>query len=112
MPTLTERSLGRHHKATRSASRKINQLIEIQQLLIKDIKDEKTMPHHRAACARAWEVLEERARILMGKPLPGQLRPDLEQRRRKVGSLSALKLSPPVPMSDLPTTDDQKTSAG
>lgn len=31
-----------------------------------------------AALVRAWDVLEERKRILRGKPLPGQLRPDLD----------------------------------
>lgn len=30
-----------------------------------------------AQLARAWDVLEERKRILRGKPLPGQFRPDL-----------------------------------
>ena len=37
-------------------------------------------------CARAFDVLEERLRILKGKPLPGQLRPDLrlEQKPKRI----------------------------
>lgn len=31
-----------------------------------------------ACLIRAWDILEERKRILRGKPLPGQLRPDLD----------------------------------
>lgn len=31
-----------------------------------------------AALIRAWDVLEERKRILRNRPLPGQLRPDLD----------------------------------
>jgi len=48
-----------------------------------DVATDATMPASaRASCARAWEVLEERKRILRGKPLPGQLRPELEQMRK------------------------------
>lgn len=32
--------------------------------------DPKTPPHHAAACARSWDVLEERKRILRMKPKP------------------------------------------
>jgi hypothetical protein len=37
-------------------------------------------PHVRAQCARAWSDLQERKRVLDGKPLPGQLRPDIAQK--------------------------------
>jgi hypothetical protein len=69
----------------------------MQAALLKDAESPSTEPHHRAASARAWEVLEERLRIMDGKPLPGQLRPDLEQKRK-------LKRAP-SPLISLPTDD-------
>jgi len=60
--------------------------------------------HIRAACARSWDVLEERLRIMDGKPLPGQLRPDLDQKRqarRKPTLLASLPSDPP-PAPELP----------
>lgn len=39
----------------------------------------------KAACARAWDVLQERIRILRGQPLPGQLRPDANVQVRGKG---------------------------
>lgn len=47
----------------------------IQKLLLSDIENGKTKPTTRATLARAWCELEERKRILRGRPLPGQLRP-------------------------------------
>lgn len=54
----------------------------MQALLLQDAENPNTLPHLRAACVRAWDVLEERLRIMSGKPLPGQLRPELEQMRK------------------------------
>jgi uncharacterized membrane-anchored protein len=60
-----------------------SQIIEMQQLLLADIRNPATKPTDRAQCVRAYDVLEERLRILANKPLPGQLRPDLRLEQSK-----------------------------
>lgn len=52
--------------------------VAVQQLLLADIQNPKTTPTVRAVLVRAWDILEERKRILRGIPSPGQLRPDLD----------------------------------
>ncbi|MGO8928292.1 MAG: hypothetical protein ACLQU3_15600 [Limisphaerales bacterium] len=42
----------------------------MQDVLAKDALDPETTPSARAQVARAWEVLEERKRILRMKPKP------------------------------------------
>jgi hypothetical protein len=54
------------------------QAVEMQRRALADLKNPKTKPSVRAALMRAWDVLEDRKRILRGIPLPGQLRPDLD----------------------------------
>ena len=81
----------------RGTNRDRTQLLKMQQTLFELTQDAKVMPHIRAACARAWSDLQERKRVLDGKPLPGQLRPDLQQvkqHKRKGPSLLPL---PEVP---------------
>jgi len=51
------------------------QLFELQDILFKQTLDPNTEAKDKAACARAWETLENRKRILRGRPLPGVLRP-------------------------------------
>lgn len=41
-----------------------------------------TKPIELAALARAWDVLENRKRVLRGKPDPGQLRPEAPKRHK------------------------------
>ena len=53
-----------------------SQLVDMQNVLMAEVLNPATKAADKAACARAFEVLEERIRILNGKPLPGQLRPD------------------------------------
>jgi hypothetical protein len=52
------------------------QLLGMQRVLVADALNPETTPAARAQVARAWEVLEERKRILRGRPLPGSLRPE------------------------------------
>lgn len=54
-----------------------------------------------ASMVRGWDILEERKRILRGRPLPGHLRPDLPQSQRKQTRKIALLASSP---------DDEKES--
>lgn len=55
-----------------------------------------------AAMARGWDILEDRKRILRGKPMPGQLRPDQpsKPKRNKAFVLATLD-----PMQAIPTKD-------
>ena len=84
----------------RGKSRDRSQLVAMQQTLFGLVQNPEVAPHIRAQCARAWSDLQERKRVLDGKPLPGMLRPELEQpKRRKGGGLLAVPLDDyePVP---------------
>ncbi len=59
------------------------QLLDMQAKLLADVLNPATKPLERAACARAYEVLEERIRIINGKPLPGHLKPETPRTLRK-----------------------------
>ena len=47
-----------------------------------------------ASMVRGWDILEERKRILRGRPLPGHLRPDLPASKRKPTRRVALLADP------------------
>ena len=76
----------------RAADRKA--LVDMQRTLFQRTQDPKTPAHIAAQCARAWRDLQDMKRIIDGKPLPGQLRPDLapKQRRGKPALLSMPEL--------------------
>jgi hypothetical protein len=61
------------------------QLVALQRAMANLGLDPAIPAHIRAQCVRAWSDLQERKRVMDGKPLPGQLRPDLDQvkQRRK-----------------------------
>lgn len=86
-------------------SRAYLQALDIEQSLLKAILDPKTIASARASCAVAWTRVQDAKRILRNKPLPGQLRPELEQLRkaRRSGSLIAVPVQvhqdPPAPAS-------------
>ena len=65
----------------------LSQIIVMQEQLYAEVTNPKVKGHIKAACARAWEDLEERRRILLNRPLPGSLKP--EPRQRKVKSIRA-----------------------
>src|SRR5512142_905444 len=50
----------------------------LQNLILSRAAEEDIKPSDLAALARAWEVLEERKRILRGVPLPGSFQPSLD----------------------------------
>ena len=80
-----------------------SQIIRMQASLLLSATDATVPPHIRAACARAWDVLEERLRIMSGKPLPGQLRPELQALRElRRGRQSAHKALLAINPNDLP----------
>jgi hypothetical protein len=79
----------------RGASRDRRQIVEMQRELHRLTLDSKVTPRERAQCARAWADLQEKKRILDGKPMPGHLRPDLEQRKtRRTASFSLPEVAP------------------
>jgi len=78
-------------------------IIEVQQLLLKDIRKPNLSAATRAKCAVALERLEERLRILNGTPLPGMLRPDGDWRtpkKRKPTPVVALPDVAPKPSKE------------
>ena len=85
-------------------------ILDMQRLLYKRVMDKETPAHIAAQCARAWEVLEERKRIIDGKPLPGQLRPDLEQRKNARRS-KPLLLPEPIAETQAPAVAPQEKPA-
>ena len=58
------------------------QLLAMQDALYTDALRPGTDPADRASCARAWETLEERKRIMRGRPLPSSLKPTDTKRKR------------------------------
>ena len=69
----------KHHRGNRPGRKSAySQAVEAQDIAMAYIRDPKTKPSISAALMRAWDVLEERKRILRGCPLPGQLRPDMD----------------------------------
>lgn len=79
--------------------------IELQRVLASVVKDPKTENKDRASCARAWEVLEERKRILRNKPLPGAYKPKAAKARVSDVSVSPIALPEPAEPA---TTDDSQ----
>ena len=80
-----------------------SQIIRMQAHLLANATNKDVPPHIQAACARAWDVLEERLRIMSGKPLPGQLRPELQALRElRRGRQSAHKALLAINPNDLP----------
>jgi hypothetical protein len=78
---------------------KVLQALEMQEDLREQLLTTQN-PLHKAALVGAWDKLEDRIRILRGKPLPGALKPELKQRRaqRTLGSaLSAYQSAPSAP---------------
>jgi hypothetical protein len=78
MPALSsEQAKAMQAKRIRRGPRNARkEILELQSLLLRDIRKDKLSPAIRAKCVIAFDKLEDRLRILAGKPLPGQLRPD------------------------------------
>jgi len=62
-------------------TKSLTQLYGMQAVLNVAVLDPTTPTKEKAQCALAWERLEERKRILRGRPLPGSLRPKPETKR-------------------------------
>jgi len=66
------------------------QLLAMQDVLYLQSLDANTKAADRAACARAWEVLEERKRIMRGRPLPGSFKPDQPRKAKQAASVTPI----------------------
>ena len=97
----------------RGPSRDRRQIVEMQRELHALTLDPNVPPRERAQCARAWADLQEKKRVLDGKPMPGHLRPDLEQKRkRQVPALAPLpELAPREQSSESNQTDHEPATA-
>lgn len=109
MTTEQARALASLRRNPGNKSRK-TEIRDIQRLLLEDIKKKSTEPHIRAQCARAYDVLEERLRILSGKPLPGMLRPDIAQEReaKRAGRRKAPSL---LPLPEVPAAVNENSAS-
>lgn len=56
-------------------AKSVRDAIELQQLIMQDMRNPKTTPVARAALARAWSCLQTSIREMRGIPLPGHLQP-------------------------------------
>ena len=74
-------------------------LVQMQRVLWARVQNPQTPAHIAAQCARAWRDLQDMKRIMDGKPLPGQLRPDLDQKKSK--RRPALLSMPELPKESL-----------
>jgi len=83
----------------RGASSDRQQAVAIQRKLEKTILDPKTPAASVASCAVAWTRVQDAKRVIDGKPLPGNLRPD--EKPFKKGKASLLSL-PEVPAEKVP----------
>jgi hypothetical protein len=60
----------------------LHQILAMQHALVGDALAEDTTASARAQVARAWCELEERKRILRGRPLPGSFKPERQRQPR------------------------------
>jgi hypothetical protein len=101
MPSLTSAqaaALARRRQRN-GRPRPRSQIIKMQASMLSGATDASIPLHIRAAAARAWDVLEERLRIIAGKPLPGHLKPE-----RVKSSQRTRKAMLSIAQSDLPST--------
>ena len=82
----------------RGASSDRQQAVAIQRKLEKTILDSKTPAASVASCAVAWTRVQDAKRVIDGKPLPGNLRPDEKPNKKRKGP-SLLPL-PEVPITE------------
>ena len=60
----------------------LRQCLELQSVCYQAAIGETVKPADIAQLSRAWEVLEERKRILRNKPLPGSLKPETPKKTK------------------------------
>jgi hypothetical protein len=79
-------------------------------LLLNDCRDDKTKPAVRAVCARTWDILEERKRVLKRIPLPKSI--DVtKEREAKRAARAARRPTEPSFVEEQPATDPTEPAA-
>ena len=62
----------------------LRQALQIQERVFEESLKSGVKPSDLAHLARAWDCLEERKRILRGRPLPGSLKPEKPRRNHGI----------------------------
>ena len=71
--------------------------LALQSVMLACVNDPDASYADKAKAALAWERLEERKRILRNRPLPGSLKPEPRQTKRKAGRIT---MPEPLPQSE------------
>lgn len=79
-----------------SNRRAITEVLDMQHLIYVQSTQTDLKPKDRAALAKAWDTLEERKRILRGKPLPGSLKPIAKSKRKTIEPATFEMIPPPA----------------
>lgn len=99
-------------KPSPASKRPLNQAIRIQDVLFAEITKKKAAKGRFASLARAWCDVEERRRILMGKPLPGVLKPEAKPRKQRQSSTPSPIRRPQVVAFEQPQTPQDNSACG
>jgi hypothetical protein len=86
----------RGHQPRNLAQRPLKQAVAIQNILFDSIIGKRKTRSSEVSLARSWAEIEERRRILMGKPLPGVLRPEAKPRKRRAITAQPIRTPQPV----------------
>jgi hypothetical protein len=83
-------TLSNHHPPINGAVRikpgkrnALRQALQLQQRVYEEGIKKGIRPIELAQLARAWDVLEDRKRILRGRPLPGSLKPEKPKNKQR-----------------------------
>ena len=72
----------------------LRQALQIQQRVFEASVKDGVKPSDLAQLARAWDVLEDRKRVLRGRPLPGSLKPLQVKPKRRSFSVMPIPRHP------------------
>ncbi len=95
MPSQTDASraaLDKHRATGKTLRRAYHQVIAIQDAVFKKLQSGELTEAAYSRFTRAWCDLEERRRILTGKPLPGAYRPEKKQKLPAMRGFAALSM--------------------
>ncbi len=95
MPSQSESSrvaLDKHRATGKTLRRAYHQVIAIQDAVFKKLQSGELTEAAYSRFTRAWCDLEERRRILTGKPLPGAYRPEKKQKLPAMRGFAALSM--------------------
>ena len=113
------RPFGSKDKFPRANRKALSEAITLQKLVFEQARKGKGL----ASLVKAWDVLEDRKRVLRGMPTPGSLRPAEQKLKRKPVPFSVLRDdsnsestltnsdSSPVPPSPVPGPTSEQAQA-